>query len=72
MITKPPVTQRRRRAATVAAICGATAGGTVALRHHAPSHGPEALVWQDIGLAAGIVLFVIAVVALIVAARSRR
>lgn len=70
MNTNDPRT-RRRRAGAMAAICGGSAATSAALGHHAASHGPQSLMWQDIGFALAIVLIVVALAAYVVAARCR-
>ena len=72
MSLSDPNDRRRRRAGTIAAICGGAAASSAALGHHAASHGPENLVWQDIGIAAAVVLIVFALVACAVLARRCR
>ena len=64
-----PVTQRRRRSGAIAAICGSSAAASATLGHHATSHGPDVLVWQDIGAAVAVVLIVVALAACVISLR---
>ncbi len=57
--------------AVIGAICGGASAASVSMTHRVASHGPGGLAWQDIGLAFAIVLIVVALVALIAAARRR-
>ncbi len=66
-----PKTRRRRMAGAMAAICGGGAAGAVGIGHQAATHGPESLIWQDIAVAAAIMLIFAALVLCAVAARRR-
>jgi len=72
MNTDDPKTRRRRSAGAVAAICGGGAATAVGVGHQAASHGPESLIWQDIGIAAAVMLIVAALIACFIAMRRRR
>ncbi len=59
--------KRRRSAGAIAAICGGSAASMSAIS--ATGHNAKSVVLQDVGIAAAIVLIIIALVACVVAAR---
>ena len=50
-----PGDPRRRRGSAAAAVCSGAAASSVALGHHAASHGTQAVAWDDIGMAVAII-----------------
>ena len=67
--------KRRRRAGVIAAVCGGCAASSISLSaagRHAVDQGAHGLVWQDVGLAVGIGLILVALIACVFAARRCR